>query len=91
MTTHHLKQAQEVFGPSLDGIKSFEIRKNDRDYQVGDVLILNEWNGTNYTGRSVAVKVTYILADDSYGMKDWHIIMAVKPLNWWDRLLLNWS
>ena len=33
--------------------KNFELRKDDDDIQVGDKLILSEWNGNCYTGKSV--------------------------------------
>lgn len=44
--------------------KPFEIRKTDRDYQVGDKLLLREWDPTvqEYTGRQCTREVTYILA-----------------------------
>ena len=44
------------------GRKRFELRKDDDDIQIGDILILREWNG-DYTGRSVTVVVSYVLRD----------------------------
>lgn len=43
-TEHELKCRPEFFYRLSIGQKTFEIRKNDRDYQVGDILILREWN-----------------------------------------------
>ena len=43
MKTHHLKCWPEFFEPICEGTKNFEIRRNDRDYEVGDLLILEEW------------------------------------------------
>lgn len=40
---HDIKVIQPYFDAILDGSKTFEIRKNDRAYQKGDVLILREF------------------------------------------------
>ncbi|TQP97153.1 DUF3850 domain-containing protein [Vibrio cholerae] len=57
-TVHELKIIPFYFELQLSGAKRFEVRCNDRNYQVGDILNLNEWDGENYTGRSMTVEVT---------------------------------
>ena len=63
--THELKTWPEYFQAVWDGNKTFELRKNDRDYQVGDKLILREWcpELNDYTGRKTTNFVSYILKD----------------------------
>ena len=63
MTTHELKSWPEFFEPVLSGKKTFELRKDDRRYAVGDVLWLREWepNTAKYSGRDVRKRVTYVL------------------------------
>ncbi len=43
MTLHRLKCWRSNFLDIVDGKKPFEVRVNDRDYRVGDILELWEW------------------------------------------------
>lgn len=59
--------------------KTFELRTDDSDYQVGDILVLEEWDGENYTGRSLCREITYILRDaEEYGLKKGFCILAIQ-------------
>ena len=68
MTTHQLKTWPEFFEKVWVGEKTFEVRKDDRDFQVGDTLDLAEWNPQTkqLTGRNMCVRVSYILRDPQY-------------------------
>ena len=61
--THYLKTWPEFFQAMKSGKKTFEIRKNDRDFNVGDMLILQEYGPSLqvYTGNEITVEVTYTL------------------------------
>ena len=48
---HRLKTLPRYYQPVIEERKLFEIRNNDRNFQTGDSVILNEWDGENYTGR----------------------------------------
>ena len=64
MSTHELKCWPEFFTPLLSGEKTAEIRYNgDRNYQVGDVLILREWepNSGEYSGRECRRRVSHVM------------------------------
>lgn len=75
---HELKIKPEYFEKVISGEKTFEIRKNDRNFAVGDVLALNEWD-KEYTGRSCLVYIDYILSAEEFMLP--HIVaMAIKPV-----------
>lgn len=79
--THELKILPQYFDDVASGKKNFEIRKADRDFKVGDFLILKEWEGGMYTGRTIVTKVDYIYqGDGSYGLSEEYCILGLyKP------------
>ena len=83
---HQLKIDPGYFLDVASGRKTFEVRKNDRDFRVGDFLGLNEITKTpvnrndehKETGRFILVEVTYVLTDTMY-VKDGYAILGIKP------------
>jgi hypothetical protein len=64
MQTHELKTWPEFFAPMLSGEKTFDLRKDDRGFQIGDQLRLREWSPETktYSGREVTKSIRYMLA-----------------------------
>ena len=77
---HNLKIRPEYYTAITWGVKKFEVRYNDRDYKIGDILHLQEWSENGYTGKAVNVIVTYILSDTQF-VKEGYIIMSLKVLS----------
>lgn len=78
---HYLKTWTTFFKDIRSGVKRFEVRKNDRDYQVGDTLILEEFNSITekYTGAWVPEEVTYKLSDPQF-VKKGYVILGIKEI-----------
>lgn len=78
---HYLKIWTPFFKDVKSGIKPFEVRKNDRDYEVGDTLILEEFdqNTEKYLGGWVPKLVTYKL-DDKRFVKEGYVILGLKDI-----------
>ena len=82
---HRLKTLPEYFEPAL---KTFELRRDDRDFKIGDMVTLEEWDGEKYTGREVRNRpIKYILrsaTEDSdqvskttlYGLREGYCILG---------------
>lgn len=76
---HELKIDQEHFEAVKDGRKKFEIRKNDRDYHVGDLLVLREYNPNcrSYTDESIRVEISYMT---DYAQKDGYVVLGIEEI-----------
>jgi hypothetical protein len=79
MKTHELKTWPEHFDKVWKWEKNFEVRLNDRDFQVGDTLILKEWDNVKqvYTGKYLHKKVRYILHGGKFGIEPGHVVMSI--------------
>jgi hypothetical protein len=76
---HELKTCKEYFEEVFMGRKTFEVRKNDRNFQKGDILILKEWDNEKqeYTGRQMARGISYILNVGQFGVENGFVVMAL--------------
>lgn len=72
---HDLKIYSRHFEDMLSGKKKAEQRVNDRDFQVGDTLLLREVTESElrYTGRKLYVTITHITRGDGYD------ILSIEP------------
>lgn len=78
--THKLKTWPEYFTALLTGAKTFEARKDDRGFEVGDRLALLEWmpSGEGYTGRRLDRTITYILRGTAH-VSPGFCVLALGP------------
>lgn len=83
MTEHILKTHEIPLLEIVVGNKTFEVRKNDRDYKAGDKLKLRAVDKSNgqYTGKEALVRVGYMLKGGQYGIEPGHVVMAIKLLS----------
>lgn len=76
---HYLKILPEYYRAIERGQKNFEVRFNDRNFKVWDVLHLQECINGEYTGRKILADVSYILGDPAY-CKEGYVIMALANI-----------
>lgn len=72
---HRLKIQKQYFQPVVKGIKKFEIRKNDRNFKVGDTVVLEEIDSAKqFTGNCFSARITYIT---DYQQKDNYVVFGL--------------
>lgn len=85
MNIHELKIWPEYFEAVASKKKTFDLRKNDRGFAIGDILKLKEWapSGKFYTGREEIRQISYILEHQAkagcaatFGLQDGYVILA---------------
>lgn len=83
MKIHNLKIDKELIDLKIRGVKNWEIRLDDRYYEVGDILFLREYNNTTQKYETVCVyeRITGILPKKAcYGLKPGYVILVTQPL-----------
>lgn len=81
---HELKTLPEYFKMSWLGVKNFEIRKNDRNFEVGDELLLTETANDGFKARWIRAVITYVT---NYEQKDGYVVLALKEVQRLDNFL----
>lgn len=81
--THELKTWTGVFDAVRCGAKTFEFRLNDRDYGIGDELVLREYDpvAEDYTGEVENRKVTCVLYGGNFGVPEGYCVMGLSPVD----------
>lgn len=79
---HMLKCLPEYFEPLRAGIKTFELRRNDRNFTVGDIIRFCEWSPTaGYSNRNAVRIVTFVLAEaEAFGLKKGYVVLGLKEV-----------
>lgn len=83
MTIHKLKTIVPHFGEVAEGTKTFEVRKADRDFKVGDYLSLCEYRPElacgrgDFTGNKVTRVIKHILPGGQFGIEAGYVVMSL--------------
>ena len=77
--THQIKLKAEFFDDAVAGRKSFELRKNDRNYKEGDVLEMEEVKDGKKTGRKCSKRIVYMM-ENFEGLEDGYCILGCELL-----------
>lgn len=88
VSPHVLKTDPSPFDNVWDGIKTCEIRKDDRGYRIGDKLTLKrtKYSGAEmaaggdlvFTGLEIDATVTHVLRGPVYGLMDGWVILSIR-------------
>lgn len=81
MKTHDLKLSIEFCDAVLSGEKTFEVRKNDRGFQTGDLIRFIPTDGTirEHAKHEISghtYKITYIL--NGWGIKNGYVVLGIR-------------
>jgi len=79
MAHHNLKLDTFFYSDAEMQAKMFEIRKNDRDYRVGDTITLMRWCNLNQAlmGEQLEREITYIT---DYGQTSPYVVLGLKEI-----------
>ena len=78
MTVHFIKCASEYYDAVRRGDKTFEARVNDRDYRVGDKVIMREFPYTN-SFCVLCFEISYILDNQDF-LRPGVVILGIRDL-----------
>jgi hypothetical protein len=80
---HELKTWPNFFESMFEGYKTFEVRKNDRGFDVDHILYLREYDPEMkaYLGGELYCRVSYILQGGHFGIEEGYCVMQTETLS----------
>lgn len=79
---HRIKIKQCFLVHILEGRKTFEVRKNDRDYQVGDTIVFHPLQDSDYNAYEVRspipnYEINYVT---DFGCQEGYVVLGIKEI-----------
>ena len=74
---HEVKLAAMYYDDVKDGKKTFELRKNDRNYKEGDKLHMLEFKDGRHTGRTISADIVYLM-EEYTGLTEGYCILGIR-------------
>lgn len=74
---HEVKLAAMYYDDVKTGKKTFELRKNDRNYKEGDKLHMLEFKDGRHTGRTISADIVYLL-EEYTGLTEGYCILGIR-------------
>lgn len=94
VTIHELKTMAPYWDAVEAGAKPFEVRRDDRGFQRGDVLALHRMrqdqphryddagaNGYLITKRTLYRRITYVLTGGQFGVEPGYVVLGLGEIN----------
>ena len=83
MKTHKIKILRDFADAVYSGDKTFEIRKNDRGYQKGDIVVFEAMADSAFTMPTHPINktkytITYVL--NGWGIKEDYVVLGIKEV-----------
>lgn len=89
---HHLKTHPRYWRDIADGLKHFEVRRDDRGFREGDILVLHEWareapegercmctsSKCNRPTNRVERTVEYVLPGGQFGVEEGYVVLGLS-------------
>lgn len=83
---HKIKISPEFFWQVFKGEKTFQIRKNDRDYRTGDKISFYEFDGHAYTGYALSADIGFMT---DFKQQQGYIVFSIHNVRWLRRPGIN--
>lgn len=77
MKVHELKIKDKYYDRIATGQKDFEVRNNDRDYQVGDILSLTPISEDGAISECIPIRVKIKYIHSGLGMAEGYVVLGL--------------
>ena len=81
---HEIEVWPAYFHPISSGEKRFEVRRDDRGFQKGQVLWIREYDymarsyRDKHTGNAVFARIDWVLSGGQFGIEPGYIVMSIS-------------